>query len=204
MTVLLDTRESLLCGKGLGERSVHARPHYARRAEGPAGADRRRDGRDAVPCRLQPDDRRSQRCLSRHLSRADGRDARAGQVGAADLRRRDGVRHARGDREVPRRDRRRRVRVQRSLSRRYPSVGHAADPAVLPRGAVAVLAGQRRALARCRGRRAGQLQSLRHRVFPGGGADPAGAAVRGGGGAPGHHRHHPRRLAPARFGVRRP
>ena len=73
--------------------------------------------------------------------------------------------------------RRRHLHLQRPLSRRHASVRSAADPALLSRGQAVLLARQRRALARCRRRRAGQLQPGGHRVFPGRRADPAGAAL---------------------------
>ena len=151
--------------------------------------------------RVQPDHRRGARRLPRALRGQLRRHAGAGQVGPADLRRRHGLRRQGGDRQVPGRSGRRRVRLQRSLSGRHPPVGHAADPALHARWQGVLLAGQRRALARSGRRGAGQLQPRGDRVFPGSRADPAGAAVCGRGAAAGHTGHHPGRQPPARRGL---
>ena len=76
-----------------------ARSRHARGAQGPARADRRRDGRDALPLGVQPDHRRGARRLPRPLPRRDRRHAGAGHVRPADLRRRHGLRGEGRDRQ---------------------------------------------------------------------------------------------------------
>jgi hypothetical protein len=75
------------------------RPDHAGRARRPDGADRRRDGRDAVPRAFNPIIAEAHDASPRDLPRRDGRDAGAGQVGPADLRGRDGLRGEGGDRQ---------------------------------------------------------------------------------------------------------
>ncbi len=68
--------------------------------------------------RLQPDHRRGARRVARHLRCRHRRHAGAGQVGAADLRRRHGLRREGGDRQgggAGRAARRRRLDLQRAL-----------------------------------------------------------------------------------------
>ena len=91
------------CHRILTNRNCHhARPRHPGRAQRPAGTDRRRNGRDPVPQRLQSHHRRGARRLPRPVRRRQRRHAGAGQVRPAGVRGRHVLRGP-GRRPPPRR-----------------------------------------------------------------------------------------------------
>ena len=174
LNAIVGTPEMLARGKRYedGDRpDERARSRHARHPQGPAGADRRRDGRDALPLRVQSDHRRGARRLPRALSRADRRDAGAGHDRPADLRRRHGLRGQGGDRQGRARGRPGR-RATRSSSTtpttaaRISTISGWCGRCSARR--TVLLARLGRPLARHRRQRAGRLQRARDRELSGG------------------------------------
>ena len=127
-------------------------------AERPA-AGGERDGPHVRARRLLPGDLRGLRPLRRDLRQGQWRRHRPGRAGPADLRRRDAVHHACGDRPRAGGRRsapaRRHLHHQRSLRGRHPSHGREDGEAVLLSRPPVGVSVEHRALARHRGLGAG-------------------------------------------------
>ena len=161
------------------------RPHHERDrprdagggAERPA-AGGERDGPHVRARRLLPGDLRGLRPLRRDLRQGQWRRHRPGRAGPADLRRRDAVHHACGDRSRAGGRRsastRRHLHHQRPLCGRHPSHGREDGEAVLLSRPPVGVSVEHRALARHRGLGAGGLLVTRD----GGPAGGVAAAAR--------------------------